>query len=164
MFSWQPRLSRTKHGQRSSRRLRTKQMSIWLAVGMIEGQRDACWNFLVNGLWLIHRKNLRDELEAKREELHALATDFHSHLPPDIQNEVTNTPRSFQAVINASEKLRSSWETRSETNKFAKARMPLPIMKNSAKGLRALSLKSTIVSLPSMRKCYITEMTFACNT
>ncbi|KAH7045279.1 hypothetical protein B0J12DRAFT_787205 [Macrophomina phaseolina] len=68
-------------------------------------------------------KNLRDELEAKREELHALATDFHSHLPPDIQNEVTNTPRSFQAVINASEKLRSSWETRSETNKFAKARM-----------------------------------------
>lgn len=90
---------------------------------MIEGQRDACWNFLVNGLWLTHRKNLRDELEAKREELHALATDFHSHLPPDIQNEVTNTPRSFQAVINASEKLRSSWETRSETNKFAKARM-----------------------------------------
>lgn len=68
------------------------------------------------------RREELDELDAKRAELRALAEEFHRHVPSNFQSELTATPKSFNDVYRATEKIRLSWEKRSERDAFVKAR------------------------------------------
>lgn len=63
-----------------------------------------------------------NDLDAKRTELRALAEESHRHVHSDFQSEVTATPRSFIDVYRLTEKIRLSWDKRSERDAFAKAR------------------------------------------